>query len=834
MPIKNSLKNVDVSSVKALTVQQIQDYIRYHIEQSLGIESGDAELKDYWIALGLFVRSIHLDRVRDTRRKEREKNSRRIYYLSLEYLMGRLVGDSLHNLGIYQRVREALSGMGQDVSSVLEFEPDPALGNGGLGRLAACYMDSMTTMDIPAFGYGINYRFGLFKQSFVGGKQVESPDSWREKGFPWGKERHKRKQTVKLYGRIEETNGKVRWVDTTDITGIPWDIPVSGYEVERVNTLRLWEGRAEEGFDLGSFEDGRYHDSRMKEIKAENLSQVLYPNDNHPEGQELRLIQQYFFVACSLADIVARYRSETLDDKTADFKIKGVEAFASFADKVTIQLNDTHPALAVPELMRIFIDEEEIPFLDALTICRQIICYTQHTLLPEALEKWPQNLFSKILPRHLKIIHQINHHFLHGEVERQWPGDNMMKRRLSIIEEPASSWEQPKVRMAYLATIGCRQLNGVAALQSELLRKDVLPGFHVLWPDKIVNVTNGVTPRRWLASCNPGLASLIDSTLKGDWRKDLSLLKELSSYAEDSSFQQEYSSVKRGNKENLTRLINAECGVRVNPDAIFDVQIKRLHEYKRQQLNLLHIMVLYRRILDNAVANHPPRVFIFGAKAAPGYRLAKDIIYAINCLANRINNDRRIKDKLKIVFLPNYRVSLAERIIPAADISEQISTAGFEASGTGNMKLALNGALTIGTLDGANIEIAEEVGKENLFLFGMTVDQVKDLRQQGYNPRAIYHDNNELRAVLDWLSSGDLCPEEPEAFRPLVNTLKDSDYYMALADFQAYSDAQNLASQTWLSPKAWWKMAIMNTACMGKFSSDRAIADYAKKIWNIS
>ena len=500
---------------------------------------------------------------------------------------------------------------------------------------------------------------------------------------------------------------------------------------------------------------------------------------------------------------------------------------------MAIQLNDTHPALAIPELMRLLIDEEGLDFDHALVICRQTCCYTNHTLLPEALEKWPQVLISRILPRHLQIIHQINHIFLHDEVESRWPDDNIMKRRLSIIEEPEVSWKQPKVRMAHLATIGSNRVNGVAALHTQLIKQDLLPAFHTLWPEKIVNVTNGVTPRRWLASCNPGLATLLDEKIKGEWRRDLGLLKQLKEYAEDTEFQQQYAAVKLHNKQQLAKVIEQVCGVRVSTNAIFDVHIKRLHEYKRQHMNLLHIMVLYRRLLENPELNIPARVFIFGAKAATSYHLAKSIIHAINCLAERVNNDWRIKNKLKVVFLPNYRVSLAEKIIPAADVSEQISTAGLEASGTGNMKLAINGALTIGTLDGANVEIAEEAGEDNLFIFGMTAGEVKDKWRQGYAPLTLYHQHGELRAVLDWLASGDLCQEQPDAFRPLVNSLKESDYFMALADFHAYSDAQERIAAAWKQPELWWKMAIMNTASLGKFSSDRAVMDYAKTIWNV-
>ena len=812
--------NVDLDSIKNINASTIEDGIRRHLEQNLGVELNEASPGDYWEALSLLVREINLDRIHITRQQEEKASARRVYYLSLEFLIGRLLGNNLHNLGVYSQAEEALSNLGCNLTDVLEYETDPALGNGGLGRLAACFMDSLTTLKIPAYGYGINYRFGLFKQSFEGGRQVEAPDAWREEGYPWGAVRNKRAQTVRLYGHVTEHAGRAVWEGTQNIEGVPWDIPVTGYNTDVVNTLRLWEGRVSDGFDLGSFDAGRYIDSRQREMMAENISQVLYPNDNHAEGKELRLIQQYFFVACSLADLIARYKSEH-------------DGWDSFADKVVIQLNDTHPAIAVPELMRILMDEEDFTFNGALQLCRNVFCYTNHTLLPEALEKWPQELIGRVLPRHMQLIFMINYYFLHHEVEEKWPADNMMKRRLSIIEEPDNHGGSQMVRMAYLSVIGSHKVNGVAALHSRLVQENLFPEFHSLWPDKIVNVTNGVTPRRWLANCNPKLADLIDSKVKGDWRGELDLLSKVASWADDPDFQKIYAGIKLENKKVLAGVIQELCGITVNPEAIFDVQIKRLHEYKRQQLNLLHIMAIYRRLLENPELDVPPRVFIFGAKAAPGYLVAKTIIHAINQLADRVNNDKRIKDKLKIVFLPNYRVSLAEKIIPAANVSEQISTAGFEASGTGNMKFAMNGALTIGTLDGANVEIAEEAGDENIFIFGKTVEEVDDLRRQGYDPRKIYNRHEELKAVIDWLASGDLTPDEPGALQPLVSSLLDSDYFLTLVDYQAYSDAHDRIVETWKQPELWWKMAIINTATMGKFSSDRSITDYANTIWNI-
>ncbi|MRI31897.1 glycogen phosphorylase [Endozoicomonas sp. OPT23] len=806
----------------AVKAKDISEGILRHLQQSLGVEMEEAGPAEFWEALSLVVREIDLQRIRATRKKERENKARRVYYLSLEFLVGRLLSNNLHNLGIFKEAEKALSEMGVSLTDVLEHEADPSLGNGGLGRLAACFMDSLATLDTPAIGYGINYRFGLFRQSFAGGRQVETPDGWREDSFPWGIERPKRKQLIKLYGRVAEHAGKAVWEDTRSVLGMPWDVPVTGYNTETVNTLRLWESRATEGFDLNSFDAGRYQDSRSQEITAENISQVLYPNDNHPAGKELRLIQQYFFVACSMADLIDRYKRENGD------------GWDHFADKVVMQLNDTHPAIAVAELIRILLDEEDFKFPDALVLCRKVFAYTNHTLLPEALEKWPQRLIARVLPRHMQIIHMINYHFLHSEVDAVWPGDDSMKRRLSIIEEPDRPGDDQMVRMAYLSVIGSNKVNGVAAIHSKLVQDMLFPEFHRIWPDKIVNVTNGVTPRRWLDHCNPELAELIDNSIEGDWRGELDLLSDLKPFANDEAFQRKFAEIKLNNKRKLAAIIKELCNIEVNPEAIFDVQIKRLHEYKRQQLNLLHIMALYRRLLENPNLDVPPRVFIFGAKAAPGYLVAKSIIHAINRLADRINNDRRIKDKIKVVFIPNYRVSLAERIIPAADVSEQISTAGFEASGTGNMKMALNGALTVGTMDGANVEIAEEVGDDNIFIFGMTVDGVSELRSRGYNAWDVYHASDELKSVIDWLGSGDLSPEEPDAFKPIVESLLDrGDYFLTLADYQAYSDAHDRIVQTWKNPREWWRKAIINTASMGKFSSDRSIADYNRTIWNM-
>ena len=804
----------------------LRSLILRHLTSTLARHPSTATSRDWWVATALSVRDTIHERLIATQAVHNEQNVRRIYYFSLEYLMGRLFGNNLLATGLLGAAEAALKGLGQDFEKIRESEVDMGLGNGGLGRLAACFLDSLATQDYPALGYGIYYEFGLFKQSFVDGHQVEAPDNWIIFGSPWEVVRPEYTQEVRLFGRVENVfddrgNYRPRWVDTKTILGVPHDIPTAGFGTQTVNLLRLWASKSTEDFDLAAFNSGGYVDAVREKAVGETISKVLYPNDKTENGKELRLVQQYFFVACSLRDIIRRHQRTSGN------------SWDNFAAKVAVQLNDTHPAIAIVELMRILVDEENFSWDRAWSIINSTFAYTNHTLLPEALERWSVPLFERVLPRHLQIIYEINSHHMDA-VEARWPGDDEKKRICSIIEENGHKM----VRMAHLSVVGSHAVNGVAALHTALLKKDLFPEFDALFPGKFQNKTNGVTPRRWLLKCNPRLAALITRTLPGkastDWPRHLDLLRGLEKSADSTAFQSEFMAIKRANKADLAAVIKAECGVTVSPDAIFDVQIKRLHEYKRQHLNLLHILALYRRLLQNPSLDIFPRVFIFGAKAAPGYDVAKNIIRAINTIGARINADERIGGKLKVVFLPNYRVSLAEKIIPAADVSEQISTAGKEASGTGNMKLMANGALTIGTLDGANVEIDEEVGAENIFIFGLTVEQVEALWSKGYNPWDYYHADEELRAVIDWLGSDYWTPGESGAFAAVHDSLlKHGDPFLVLADFRAYCEAQAKVDAAYRDKARWAKAAILNTARVGKFSSDRTIREYAEQIWKL-
>jgi starch phosphorylase len=794
------------------------------LTSTLARDTGSATPRDWWIATAMAIREKIHGRMIATQAVHNAQNVRRLYYFSLEYLMGRLFGNNLLATDHYEVARAALTSLGQDFEKIRAAEGDMGLGNGGLGRLAACFLDSLATLDYPALGYGIYYEYGLFKQAFQNGNQVEHPDNWIIFGNPWEVVRAEYTQEVRLYGRVENVfddlgNYRPRWVDTKTILGVPHDIPTAGYGTQTVNLLRLWASKSTEDFDLAAFNSGGYVEAVREKAVGETISKVLYPNDKTENGKELRLVQQYFFVACSLRDIIRRHLRQPANSWT------------NFADKVAVQLNDTHPAIAVVELMRILVDEQDMAWDPAWDIVTRTFAYTNHTLLPEALERWGVGLFERVLPRHLQLIYEINSRLM-KTVEIHWPGDNDKKRICSLIEESNGRM----VRMANLAVAGSHAVNGVAALHTDLLKKHLFPEFDALYPGKFQNKTNGITPRRWLLKSNPRLAALITAKL-GDagWSRDLDRLQELAAFADDASVQREFMSIKRANKVDLAAIIKEQCGVDVSADALFDVQIKRLHEYKRQHLNLLHILALYRRLLQNPALDLVPRVFVFSAKAAPGYDLAKNIIRAINVIGARINADPRIGGKLKVAFLPNYRVSLAERIIPAADLSEQISTAGKEASGTGNMKLALNGALTIGTLDGANVEIREEVGDENIFIFGLTVEQVESLDARGYNPWDFYRADEELRAVIDWLGSSYFTPNEPQGFGPLHHSLlAGGDPFKVLADFRAYSDCQAKVDAAYRDPAKWARMAILNTARMGKFSSDRTIREYAKDIWSLS
>jgi starch phosphorylase len=691
--------------------------------------------------------------------------------------------------------------------------------------LAACFLDSLATLNYPAIGYGIHYEFGLFKQEIVNGQQVEKPDSWLASGNnPWQIARPENAQRVKLYGRMEsyfdEKKGWVpQWIDSRDVLGIPWDIPVVGYGAETINFLRLWESKATKDFNFDEFNRGDYIDAVHDKVVGETISKILYPNDSTEQGKELRLVQQYFFVACSIKDILRRYKNAHHDN------------WKNFIKTTAIQLNDTHPAVAVLELMRILVDEEDISWDNAWQMCQSVFGYTNHTLLPEALETWSVGLFQYVLPRHYQIVCEINKRFLETDVQKIWPNDDQKKRDLSLI----SPGDNPVVRMAYLSVVACHSVNGVAAMHSDLLKSQLFRDFYQIYPKKFNNKTNGITPRRWLKLCNPKLSSLIDSKIGKNWTTNLDRLRLLEQFADDRKFQNEFLKIKHSNKVQLAKIIDEKCGINVSPDAIFDVQIKRLHEYTRQHLNLLHIITLYYKLLHNQIDIYPT-LFIFAAKAAPGYRVAKTIIHAITTAGKFINNCAAIDNKIKVAFIPNYCVSLAEKIIPAADVSEQISTAGKEASGTGNMKLALNGACTIGTLDGANVEIKEEVGDENIFIFGKTEAEIANLCKQGYNPWDYYHSNSELKTILDWMMSDFF--QTSNGLNPIKelaeSLLNNGDPFFVLADYDDYCKTQKLINATYANGNTWAKMAIYNTARVGKFSSDRTITEYADDIWKLS
>lgn len=817
-------KQISVRGIAQVeNVANMKKTFNRHLHFSLIKDRNVATDRDYYFALAHTVMDQLVARWIRTQQHYYEKDPKRVYYLSLEFYMGRALTNTMINLGIQATVDEAIYQLGMDIEELQEYEEDAGLGNGGLGRLAACFLDSMATLGLPAYGYGLRYDYGIFRQKIVNGWQVEEPDEWLRFGNPWEKARPEYMLPVNFYGKVVEENGMKKWVDTQLLFAMPYDTPIPGFRNNVVNTLRLWSAKAENHFNLEYFNTGDYITAVMERNQMENITRVLYPNDNFFEGKELRLKQEYFLVAATLQDIVRRFKSSLYGNRDVARK-----DFSTFPDKVAIQLNDTHPAMAIPELMRLFVDIEGLSFDEAFKICKAAFGYTNHTLLPEALERWPVNLMERLLPRHLEIIYQINQIFM-DEVGKKWPGDFDRMRRMSCVEEDG----EKRVNMAHMSIVGSHAVNGVAALHSELLKSGLFKDFYELWPERFQNKTNGITPRRWLLLANPALADVICDKIGETWTTNLDDLAQLKALADNKPFCDSIRRVKEENKMRAAQWLSSEFGVEINPASLFDVQVKRIHEYKRQLMMILHCIHMYNVIKSDPSKDVVPRTVLLGGKAAPGYHTAKKIIKLFNSVAGVVNNDPIVGDKLKMVFLENYRVSLAEKMIPASDLSEQISTAGTEASGTGNMKFMLNGALTIGTLDGANVEMAEEMGDDNIFIFGMKVADVEALGKKGYNAQDFIARSPTLRRCIEQIETGYFSPNEPDTFKDLANILKHHDRFMLCADFDAYVKAQEVVSQTYANQAAWTRMCLMNIASSGKFSTDRTISQYAREIWGM-
>ncbi|MDJ0805406.1 MAG: glycogen/starch/alpha-glucan phosphorylase [Gammaproteobacteria bacterium] len=797
----------------------LQRSVSNHLVYTIGKDPFTATDHDWMMAFSYVVRDRLIERWMETQRSYYRHDAKRVYYLSMEFLIGRSLINSLLNMDIHDACGEALHKLGMELEALRNLEHDAALGNGGLGRLAACFLDSMATLNIPGHGYGIRYEYGMFRQKIEDNQQVELPENWLTHGNPWEFPRPEVSYKIRFGGRVmeymgPEGNRHFDWIEGDVVIAQAYDTPIPGFHNDTVNNLRLWSAKAYQDFDLNRFNLGEYTQAVEDKTHSENISKVLYPDDSSVMNKVLRLKQQYFFVSASLKDILRRFFYDH-DDLT------------ELPDKVAIQLNDTHPAIAIPEMMRLLLDKHHLEWQQAWEITTKVFSYTNHTLLPEALETWPVITFEEMLPRHLQLIYEINRRFL-LMVGHLHPADKEMLKRVSIFDEHGA-----RIRMANLAIVGSHKVNGVSALHSKLLRDSTFKEFDEIFPDKLINVTNGITPRRWLLLSNPNLSQLICDAIGDDWTRDLDQLTQLEGYAGDSHFQERFSQAKRANKARLAHLVKYYLGVEINPDTLFDVQVKRIHEYKRQLLNVLRIIALYNRLLENPHADLVPRTFIFGGKAAPGYFIAKLIIRLINDVADVVDNDREVSDRIKVLFIPNYDVTTAVDIIPAAELSQQISTAGLEASGTGNMKLALNGALTMGTMDGANIEMHERIGDENIFIFGLSTDEVHRAKHEGYRPRHFYESNTTLKQAVDMIGNGFFSPDDPNRYRVLTETLLNSDPFMVLADFQAYMDASNRADIVYQKPQEWNRMAILNTARMGYFSSDRTIKEYAEKIWGI-